>query len=254
MRGRRLYLAIAEASFENAVAHFKDSVALRKRGSRGHACSLAILSIEESARALSYKLAGEGVYRIVAKKPDGLSAYSESQLTDHKFRHGLIARLVYQGIVTSPIQRVLPKGMRGPFSRKQVELLTVKLFHEPEMLQIKLRTGGRAVAAVNRMFEILGHLNEWKNAGLYVGRRGGRISLPNDIPRKTLSEVLELAGVTLEEVGTVFEAKFEPAVRRQAAASVREVAAALRKASKRAPPSGGPPNRSRPLAGSSNRV
>jgi hypothetical protein len=45
MRGRKLYLTLAEAIFENFLELLLDAECLRKRGSRGHAYALLVLSI-----------------------------------------------------------------------------------------------------------------------------------------------------------------------------------------------------------------
>ena len=181
MRGRTLYLKLAERSYDNAVQHFHDARALRRRGSRGHACSLAILSIEEAAKAFLWKLAGEGVYRIVTKKPNGISTYSKGQLFDHRFKHAIVARLVYQGILSQPVQRVMAKTRRKAFSRRQVELMLWDLLHEKGMQQIRLRQGGRAIDSMKHIFDL---------QYLAIGRRYGSHDLsgvpPPPLPLPTL--------------------------------------------------------------------
>jgi AbiV family abortive infection protein len=233
VRGRKLYLRLAQASFENAVEHFNDAKSLRRRGSRGHACSLAILSIEEAAKAFLYKLAGEGVYRIVAKRPNSISTYSETQLFDHKFKHAIMARLLFSGLLYSPIRRVLAKTRRTSFSRKQVELMMADLLHEQEMLNIRLHAGGQGIDRVKQVFGILERSNEAKNAGLYVGHENGRPSTPNSLPKPELDKVIGLAGAVLDGVGDLIRSRMAPEVKRQAAASLREVATARKKASRK---------------------
>jgi AbiV family abortive infection protein len=228
MRGRHLYLHLAEKCYANAVVHFHDARALRRRGSRGHACSLAVLSVEESAKAVLYKLAGEGVYRIVSKKPNGISTYSESQLFDHKFKHAIVARLIYQGILSWPVQRVLAKTRKKTFTRRQVEPMLLDLLHEQEMQSIALRSNDRAFGSVKHIFELLEGSNSQKNSGFYVGHKSGRPVEPNDLPKKTLDEFVELAGVTLDKVGPLISEKLRPEVQRQVALSVREVAKAMK--------------------------
>src|SRR2546422_2525101 len=73
--GRALYQRIADASSANARQLVRDAERLASAGSRGHASSLAILSIEESAKAIVYYLAAQGVYRIVKKKPNYVTTY-----------------------------------------------------------------------------------------------------------------------------------------------------------------------------------
>lgn len=233
MRGRTLYLRLAERCYDNAVEHFHDARALRKKGSRGHACSLAILSIEESAKAFLYKLASEGVYRIVSKRPNGVSTYSETQLFDHKFKHTIVARLVYQGILSGPVQRVLAKTRSETFSRRQVELMLWDLLHEQEMQSIALKSNRRALRSVQHIFELLEKSNSQKNTGFYVGHNGGRPTKPNDLPKKTLDEFVELAGATLAGVGPLISERLRPEVQRQLTSSVREVAKAMKSGARR---------------------
>ena len=231
MHGRKLYLRLAEASYDNSREFLRDSESLRRRGSRGHAYSLLVLSIEEAAKAYLYKLAGEGVYRIVAKRPNEVSTYSEDQLFDHKFKHGIVARLVVQAIALSPVGKVLSKTRRTQFSRGQVEAMLADLLHEQELMQIRLRPGGRAGTEVRRVFETLERANHRKNSGLYVGHEHGKIRRPNDCPKKVLKEGFELAGVIGQFVGELIDLRFSKDQKRQASTYVREVAAALKLAS-----------------------
>jgi AbiV family abortive infection protein len=236
MRGRKLYLRLAGACLENAVDHFKDAEALRKRGSRGHAYSHAVLSIEEAAKAYLFKLAGEGVYRIVSKSPNGISTYSEKQLFDHRFKHSLVARLVVQGLLFAPVHRVLSKTRAKSFSRQRVEAMLGDLLHEQELQQIRMRTGGHAAKAVASLFTALEKANDRKNLGLYVDQRGGKVLLPNDCSRKTLREGLEVAGSVLDMVSEIVGTKLSRETKERAARALREVAAALKLASAKAKP------------------
>jgi AbiV family abortive infection protein len=247
VQGRKLYLQLAEASFENSLEFLRDAENLRRRGSRGHAYSLVVLSIEEAAKAYLYKLAGEGVYRIVTKKPNGVSTYSETQLFDHKFKHAIIARLVVQAIHLSPVGKVLSKTRRTHFTRKQVEAMLADLLHEQELMQIRLRPSGRAGVEIRRVFETLEKANHRKNSGFYVGHDDGKIRRPNDCPKKVLKEGFELSGVVCDFVGELLDLTLSLGQKRQAATAVREVASALRVASSKKPavarPSSNPPPR-----------
>lgn len=232
---------------ENSLELYRGAESLRRRGSRGHAYSLLVLSIEEAAKAYLYKLAGEGVYRIVTKRPNGISTYSEDRLFDHKFKHAIIARLVVQAILYSPVGMVLSKTRRTHFTRKQVEAMLADLLHEQELMQIRLRPGGRAGVEIRRVFETLERANHRKNSGFYVGHEDGKVRRPNDCPKKVLKEGFELAGVVCDAVGELLDMSLSPAQKRQASAAVREVASALRVASANKPevvgPSSNPPPR-----------
>lgn len=237
MRGRKLYLELAEASFDNAVKHYNDARALKKRGSRGHACALAVLSLEEAAKAYLYKLAGEGVYRIVSKEPNNISTFSESQLFDHKFKHGIIARLLVETLQSVPVRRVLSKTRKRRFTRAQVERMLADLLHEQAMQQIELRKGGKRVESVSKVFAILESLNDTKNNSLYVGHIAGKINRPDNLSPKRLSEVIDLSAAMLDGVGQILDLSLNPERRKQVALMVREIAAALRRAAKSSRPS-----------------
>ncbi len=255
MQGRKLYLQLAEASFENSLELLRDAESLRRRGSRGHAYSLLVLSIEEAAKAYLYKLAGEGVYRIVAKKPNGVSTYSETKLFDHKFKHAIIARLVVVAILYSPVGKVLSKTRRTHFTRKQVEAMLADLLHEQELMQIRLRPSGRAGAEIQRVFETLERANQRKNSGFYVGHEGGKIRRPNDCPKKVLKEGFELAKVVCDSVGELLDLSLSPEQKQKASAAVREVAAAIKIASANTPAVAGPsPNPTPRAAARSNKA
>jgi AbiV family abortive infection protein len=235
VHGRKLYLRLAEASYENSREFLRDAESLRRRGSRGHAYSLLVLSIEEAAKAYLYKLAGEGVYRIVAKKPNEVSTYSEAQLFDHKFKHRVVARLFVQAIALAPVGKVLAKTRQTHFSRREVEAMLADLLHEQQLMQIRLRPGGRADIEVRRVFETLERANHRKNSGLYVGHERGKVHRPNDCHKKILKEGFELAGVIGQFVGDLLDLRFSPEQKRQASTSIREVAAALKVASANKP-------------------
>ncbi|MGC2359379.1 MAG: AbiV family abortive infection protein [Thermoplasmata archaeon] len=234
MRGRKLYLNLAEACLGNAKDHFNDAKALRKRGSRGHAYSHAILSIEEAAKAYLYKLAGEGVFRIVSKNPNGISTYSEKQLFDHKFKHSLIARIVVQGILYAPVHRVLAKSKAKSFSRRRVEAMLGDLLHEQGLQQIRLQSGGQAARAVASLFAALEKANDRKNLGFYVDQKDGKVQVPDDCSKKDLREGLELAASTLEVVDEIVNSSLSREARERAAKGLREDTIALKLASARA--------------------
>src|SRR2546422_11206855 len=93
--GRALYQRIADASSANARQLVRDAERLASAGSRGHASSLAILSIEEPAKAIVYYLAAQVVYRIVKKKPNYAPTYRKEDLLQHRDRHALGPNLLH---------------------------------------------------------------------------------------------------------------------------------------------------------------
>jgi AbiV family abortive infection protein len=244
MKGRRLYLELADQSLVNSGEYLVDARILKSRGSRGHAVALSILSIEESAKAYLYKLAGEGVFRIVKRNPNGISTFSETQLLDHKFKHATIAKLLWQGLWYAPVTRVMAKTRRATFSRGQVERMLGDLLHEQELVNIELSTPGRKSSAIRKLFTILETANRSKNSGLYVGHHEGKVSRPSDFTRRRVSEWLDLAELTNVAAREIVHTAFGESIRVQSARSIRETASAVKLASKRAsrgtkiPPSG----------------
>lgn len=228
MRGRELYLELGKESFHNALQHHHDARALKRRGSRGHACALAILSLEEAAKAYLYKLAGEGVYRIVGRKPNNISTFSESQLFDHKFKHGIITRLLIESIQAMPIHRVLSKTRKKSFTRAQVQRLLADLLHEQALQQIELQRDGRGSSSLKKVFGLLERLNETKNDSLYVGHKAGKVIRPDDMKPRQVAEVVDFSSLILDVVGQLIETPFDPKQREQAAAAVRGIAQAVR--------------------------
>ena len=229
MRGRKLYLAIASASFENALEFVRDAEALRRRGSRGHSYSLVVLGIEEAAKSYTYKLAGEGIFRIVSRKPNGVTSFSEDQLSEHKFKHQLIARLVIQGLASAPVAKVLAKTRKAHFSRAEVARMLADVLHQQQLLGFELRPERPAGKQFRRLFETLEKANGRKNSGFYVDTERGKVRRPNDCPKSTLREAFELADLALGGVGAVLDAKLSAADRRQNAAALREALAAARR-------------------------
>ena len=227
VRGRQLYGELAERSASNAREFLRDSARLRKGGSRGHSCALSILAIEEAAKGYLYKLAAEGVYRIVSRGPNNISTFSESQLFDHKFKHAVVARLLVGQVNYYPARRVLEGVRRKSFTRKQVELVVARVLHEQQLQSIRLRPGGKAAESLKKVFEALEGMNSLKNDSLYVGRRNNRPRSPNDLSRGELAEVQGLAAAIVHSVSEIVRGPIEPSLRGLLVEGVREIAVEL---------------------------
>lgn len=193
MRGHRLYRALAEASLTNARKLRLDARAVQRRGSAGHACSLSILAIEESAKAIIYKQAADGVIRFVKKNANGVTTYSEDDLKIHKYKHATIANLIGEAVSFAPLQQTLAETRKATFSRGEVERLLRKAHLRAKMFTSELQTESRSARLLRDLFGLLSRLDALKNAGLYVGRNLGKVQLPDEEVAADCADVAEIA-------------------------------------------------------------
>jgi AbiV family abortive infection protein len=175
MKGRRVYRVLAEAAVENARSLMRDSRALQRRGSRGHAVSLNVLAIEEGSKALVYKLAAEGVFRIVRRNPNNISTYRERDLHDHPFKHGIATRFLIAAVSFAPFHQALGATRKKVFTRVEVEAI-LRRAHSIQAIHIaELQRGGQMARKIVRYSQTFGRLNTLKNSGLYVGHPNGSL-------------------------------------------------------------------------------
>jgi AbiV family abortive infection protein len=190
---RNLYQTLATESVANARWFLADAKRLRRVGSRGHAAAFAVLSIEESSKALIYREAAEGVLRIVQKKPNHITTFTENELLNHLFKQRVLANAFGEYLRYGPFYEVA-EGLRKPkFSKSEVQELFLGAVHAHRVMQINLQSGGRATQEVQRLGNLLDRLNDMKNRGLYVDHSSGRILTPMDTRTRDLGEVLGLA-------------------------------------------------------------
>jgi AbiV family abortive infection protein len=258
VRGRTLYLELAEAAAENARRLLLDARTLHRKGNRGHACALGILAIEEAAKALIYKQAAEGIVRFVQRKPNYVSTYSERDLLDHKFKHGSISRLLIGAIEYAPFQQTLSATRKQTFARSEVEALLRRAHTRQWIQRTELERGGRAARQLRAMFETIGRLNELKNGGLYVGRAGLGISRPDEFTREDLERVRELAGIVVKTAEQTVSTEFTSAQRKELKEQMQVVAAQARRLQRLAQkrpqgPTGSTPGRLQPAPGPATR-
>ncbi|MGA7846427.1 MAG: AbiV family abortive infection protein [Thermoplasmata archaeon] len=221
MRGRRLYQAVAEASAENARLLIEDGRALRRRGSVGHACALAILGMEEAAKALVYKQAAEGVIRLVRRNPNNLSTYSEKDLLNHKFKHGAITRLLIGSVEFAPFLQTLAASRKKVFSREDVVVILRRAHTRQWLQKTELERGGQAAKELQKMLRTLARLDGLKNDALYVGRVPHDVRHPNGIPPKEVSDVWEIANSVVKAAEETVATPFSKDQRREFAEQLR---------------------------------
>lgn len=233
--GRKLYQQIAEAASANARQLLRDSKRLSTRGSRGHASSLAILSIEESAKAIVFYMAAQGVFRIVKNKPNYVTTYRKEDLLDHRYKHAIISNMLSDAIFYAPFYAPLTSLRRKTYTREQVHDVVQRGIHAHKRAQIEF-SAGKSGKDLRRMFELIGMLNHRKNRGFYVDDSKGKVLRPDELGRKELAEVTGVADLV---VGLASEAVHEqlPAARKKVLVEEgRKLAAELRKMRKMKPP------------------
>lgn len=191
--GRALYRQLADASDKNARELLRNAYDLKSWGSRGHACALAVLAMEESAKALIYHIAAEGVFRIVKKNPNNVTTFRELDLLKHEFKHALISNELAHWLNYAPFYDAINSISKNKLHRKEVEAMIVRAIHRHKRVQIELLSGGKAAKEARQVFNLLESLNRKKNDGLYVGHAGRRLLSPNNITRNELKDVLDLA-------------------------------------------------------------
>jgi AbiV family abortive infection protein len=191
--GRELYRQLADKSGANARELFLDALALKKRGSRGHAIAFSILAMEESAKAYMYRLAAEGVIRIVKGKPNNVTTFRESDFLKHPFKHAIITNELADMLNYAPFYQVISDISKGRPRKAEIKAKMVRAINSHRRMTIELRSGGPASKEVKRLFDLLESLNQKKNDGLYVGHGDEQISEPNNTAKNDLSEVLDLA-------------------------------------------------------------
>ena len=190
---RNLYQTLAKESVANARWFLADAKRLRRVGSRGHGAAFAVLSIEESSKALIYRLVALGVLRIVRKKPNHITTFTESELLNHQFKQQVLANAIGEYFRYGPFYEVAESLRKPKFSRIEVRELFLRAVHAHRIMQVDLRSGGRATQELERLGSLLDRLNDLKNRGLYVDHSSGRISTPKDTRTRDLGEVLDLA-------------------------------------------------------------
>src|SRR6266566_1201071 len=191
--GRSLYRRIADAARDNARQFLRDAERLASAGSRGHASSLAILSVEESAKAVVYYLAAQGVYRIVKRKPNYVTTFREQDLLNHRFKHAIVSNIFSEGLFYAPMLAQVSRLRKQEFTRDEVQQIMQKAVHAHRRLRIELASGGHATKSIKRLFELLESLDSHKNRGLYVDHQRASVSDPQEITRSQMREILDLA-------------------------------------------------------------
>lgn len=231
--GRKLYRSVAEVAVANSRQLYRDAKKVKSVGSRGHSCSLAILSIEESAKALVYYTASEGVYRIVKGKPNYITTFRKKDLMDHRFKHSIVSAFLADWIFYMPFYQVIGETRKREFSKSEVEALFGRAIHLHRRHRIEISSGGRAAQNMAKMFALMEQLNERKNLGLYVDHTSSRVLRPNDIPRDEVKDVFDLAGMIVKMVAGIVKTSLSDEQRELLVTEARKAAEQLKSLKKR---------------------
>ena len=232
---RDLFRTLADESLGNARRFFSDANQLKRVGSRGHAIAFAVLSIEESSKSLLYREVAEGVLRIVRKNPNHVTTFTEGELLDHRFKHGLLSNSIVEWIRYGTFYEVA-EGLRKPrYSRAEVRDLVLRAVHAHRITQVELQSGGRAAIEIQRQLELLARLNDLKNRGLYVDQLNGKILTPNAIKTGELGDVLELAQAAIEISSEALKRRYSEKEKRLQRDANKALLATLRRARRRGP-------------------
>lgn len=191
--GRALYGLVAKEASDQAGRLLDDADALRKRGSRGPACSLAILSIEESSKALVYNMAHKGIIRIVGKKPNNVTTYRKESLQNHRFKHAVAKSFIVDWFEFSPFYTAIRRAGKRTWTNSEVDLLIQRAVYRYKEARIDLLTGGKGPAALADLITLFDRLDSLKNSGFYVDHDWKTVMKPKSTDRVTLDKVVELA-------------------------------------------------------------
>src|SRR5437867_5933579 len=124
---RDLYQTLAQESVANARWFLADAKRLRRVGSRGHGAAFGVLSIEESSKALIYRMVAEGVLRIVRRNPNHITTFTENELLNHQFKQQVLANAFGEYLRYGPFYEAAESLRKPKFSKTEVrELFSVR--------------------------------------------------------------------------------------------------------------------------------
>jgi len=127
-----------------------------------------------------------------------VTSFTESELRDHRFKHGVLARALIDYVQYGPFYELAGQLRKPRFSKADVRELIHRAIHAHRILQVDLSSGGRTARDFQRILALLEQLNDLKNRGFYVGDSKGKVIRPKEIRPKDLAEVLGLAEGAIE--------------------------------------------------------
>jgi len=175
---------MATACYLNSRKLYLDSLSLCSRKSAGHAYSLLVLSIEESVKAIIYRLAADGLVRFSEKGKDDPTAVNEEDLLDHKIKHKILVGIIAASITYAPFVNAFEGYHKKRIAVTKARDIMTNAIVQHQVLMANLSDPKSAASrTVTKFFEFAENLNREKNLGFYVGRKESVVLMPNRISR-----------------------------------------------------------------------
>jgi AbiV family abortive infection protein len=208
---RARHREMANACFENARKMYLDSMALRERKSRGHAYSLLVLSIEEAVKALIYRLASDGIVHFSKENSDDHNALKESDLLKHKVKHSILAEVMISSIMNSPFFAAFEGIPQKKIEVSKAKEIVASALATQQVMTAALKDSRSQLSIqLNKFVEFLGKLDEEKNLGFYVGKKGAKVRKPNEIPIVKYAYWRDFQESFLESTKTIVREGLDP--------------------------------------------
>lgn len=186
---------MAEACYENARKLQLDSLALKKRKSPGHAYSLLILSVEEAVKAIVYRLAADGIMKIIGEEePEEPFSIRQKDLLNHSMKHEILGGIIVSSIMYSPFSTAFDDIQCGNIKVNEAKRRIVKSIANHQALLMDLKDLNSQISRwIRRFTDCLSVLNHEKNLGFYVSYEDSKIIRPNEVPAKRYHYWLEFS-------------------------------------------------------------
>lgn len=199
---------VRDEAVRNAQHLLRSAEKLGRSRHYGFASALAVLAIEETAKALVYHLAANRLFRVVKGKGNGITTFNERDLNVHEFKQTFIASILNSAIRFAPLftaaQNPPRIASREELRRFLKAAILAQIRHEFELA----RPNSQLQAGVRNLFRLLGELNTRKNRGLYVDANGSQLSLPRHTSSKSFEEVRSIARDLINEIDSVMQAGY----------------------------------------------
>jgi len=188
-----LYREMANASLKNAIKLLSDSRKLRKSHSRGRACALAVLSIEEASKAHVYDWAADGIVRIVKKNPNHITSYCEDDLKKHKYKHRVVKEILMDFYEYYPFYELVKHVKKRKITNEEFVMHIHSGIESHKRWKLVVSKDEGLRERRQRAFKLLERMDSMKNSGFYVDRSSTRAHTPDEICLDDLDDLTEMA-------------------------------------------------------------
>jgi AbiV family abortive infection protein len=155
--------------------------------------SLAVLSIEESSKAIIFNMAANGIIRIVKNNPNNVTTFRKDDLRNHRFKHNLVRGYLSDWLEYYPFRAALSGVKKKKLTKDEVEMIIQKAVYDHKHMKLSLHPESKAGHEIQKIFGLLEELDGKKNRGLYVDHAPNRVLDPNDTTKKDLADALGVA-------------------------------------------------------------